>query len=85
MHYNAETDSHARDPYVVEHLCRRCGERTRSQPAPKWSVIYAIGNALIWRTDRNAQELRGVTLLQVHACADGGMGVADLIGGDPVR
>jgi hypothetical protein len=76
MHYNAETDSHARDPYVVEHLCRRCGERTRSQPMPKWSAIYAINSAI----DGSP---RGM-LLQAHACADGGVGVTDLIGGEAV-
>lgn len=57
--------------------CRRCGELDRPLFAP--DIFYAVSDAMY-----GTQMTEGIrpTLLTVHQCADGHIGITDLIGGE---
>jgi hypothetical protein len=65
------------DMGFLEYKCRRCGEIGRNSHVPSIQSAV-IGIVAVGKTPWTGMVGH---ILDVHSCADGGLGVSDLIGG----
>ena len=69
----------ARELGMIVYRCRRCGELDRSLSSP--DITQTVISVIRDTPDPNASGIRA-SLLSIHTCADGAIGVTDIAGAE---